>query len=55
VPAAELAPPGVEDVIIENKNQLLARKRGFALSPRYLRSRHRDISAPRETKSKPRQ
>jgi hypothetical protein len=31
VPAAELAPPGVEDVTIENKNQLLARKRGFAL------------------------
>ena len=34
VAAAELAPPGVENITIENKNQLLARKRGFAL-PRH--------------------
>ena len=35
VPTAELAPPGVEDVTIENKNQLLARSAVFG--PKALR------------------
>jgi hypothetical protein len=54
VAAAELAPSGVEDVTIENKNQLLARKGGFALPRLCLPVCARDISpVPRERKSRP--